>query len=266
MKKVIIYIVLCLLIVSGNCFAAHIGSMDKPVEQGKWKIGIFNDNVQSSKFKVRTGAGSITLLTGAKIDESSTVGLEAAYGFIDNLSIFFRGGFSDRTLRTEWDDGSVTEMEYDQSKFWGYGLRYVVGSREDIMIAFNAQVAIQAGDEVESVRENGVSPSVIYEPGEGKLTEIQGSVLFGINFDLSKDMDLMPYLGLTANNSKLKSDNLRYRVGLTDYDIGKLELKESNRFGFVAGANLALGERFSLNIEGRFKTETAVSAGISYSF
>lgn len=266
MKKLILYAMLFVLLLSGDCFAAHIGSIGAAVEQGKWKLGIFNDNVQDSEFKVRTGVGSTALLTGANIEDSNTIGVEAVYGLIENLNIVFKGGFSDRTLKTEWNDGSVTEMEYDQSTFWGYGLRYIVGSADDFIIAFNAQVAIQAGDDVETVRESGVSADEIYSPGEGKLTEIQGSVLLGFNFDFNEDASILPYFGLTANNSKLKSDNLRYRVGLTNYDIEKLELEESNRFGLVLGANLALGKKFNFNIESRFKTETAISAAITYSF
>ncbi len=266
MKKILLWTMFCVLLVPVNCFAAQIGSIRAFVEQGKWSMGIFNDRIQDKDFKVYVGTGSTILLTGAEIDDSSTVGVEAAYGLIEKLNIFFRGGFSDRTLKTDWNDGSVTEMEYEQSRFYGGGLRYLVGSPEDFMIVFNAQAAIYAGDGVNTVRENGVTASEISEPGEGKLSEYQGSVLFGFNFGFSDNVNILPYFGFSANNSKLKSDNLRYCAGGINYDIGKFELEESDRYGFILGANFSVGGQLSLNIESRFKTETAISAGINYSF
>ena len=140
-----------------------------------------------------------------------------------------------------------------------------MGSEDDFIIVFNAQLIAQAGDPVAAVRENGQTASQIYEAGEGKLTEHQGSVIFGLNYKLT-EIDLLPYLGIVANNSKIKSDNLRYRAGVTDYNIEKIELNESNRFGIVLGLNVAVREQLSIYLESRFKNESAISAGISYKF
>ncbi len=265
MREKILVLLFFVLILPLNSFAAQIGSIRASVEEGKWSLGILNDRILDKDFKVFAGSGNAVFLTGAEIDDSSAFGVEAAYGLIEKLNVFFRGGFSDRTVKTQWNDGSITEMEYKRGGFWGAGLRYLAGSPEDFMIVLNVQAVIGAGDNVETIRENGITASEISEPGEGKLSEYQGSVLFGFNWRVV-DFKILPYFGFFANNSKLKSDGLKYCAGGINYDIGKFELEEKNRFGFILGSNLYLREQLSLNIEGRFKAETAVTAAINYSF
>ena len=253
MKRLILLGIVLFLCLPVAVYAASIGGAET---QGKGKLAIgleqelsFERDLEFDKANWDLAAEGVSI-EKMEIDKLYRTMVKASYGLIDNWDIYLKLGVADVKGKADaLEEGEAYTGIYDGKNAFAYGFgtkgTYKLG---DWLIGADLQYLrhqhdwtpkgdfVGEGDKI-TIQEWQVAPYVGYKIG---------------NF--------IPYLGV-------KYSDLRAKAEWGGPDAGNWEkAKADDNFGVFLGTDYKIGKNFSLNIEGRFVDETAMSFGATYKF
>ena len=260
MKRITIVTSLILSIVFvGPVFASYLGSPLTVANKGEWDIGLETNFITGRDLDI-SGTTANTL----EIEEGNQVGLKASYGVSEGFTAYLKLGMADWASKGNYSLG-VEELKYDNDIYYGLGGRYVKKLDNDILLGTDIQYVWQSGVGLDSVKFAGESGYDI-KGGDADYSELQITLFFGKEFELSEDFVLVPYLGIgyDAYNYEVNALNYRTTSWIASHSSGDVD--GDDEFAFILGTSMLLNNNAKFNLEGRFGAEKAFSLGLSYGF
>lgn len=225
------------------------------------------------------------------LDSMSRSLVKLSYGVLDHLDIFATLGEAnfkakvkgERTLSGTWatedpaKSGTYTGILEETGTFkgqsafaWGLGAKGVIPFENGWFLGMQAQYLTHKNTlkckmtETESLTHTTIEGEVPGETGtdtwtgeertwNGKATVQEWQIA---PYVAKKLGNFIPYFGV-----KYSDQRLQYK----DEDV-KMKIKAADNFGVFLGTDFKLGDKLSLNLEGRFIDETAMSVGATYKF
>ena len=244
MKKfLILSLIVCVSGIS-SVNAASVGG--KQPEQGKLAVGFEYNQI------IEKDIESDPVIDDLGITNSSQYLTKIEYGLLGsdlfNWSVFTKLGIADMEGKAE-----DTKFPSDGECAWGLGSK----------LTYKLE-ACEVGVEAQYFSINGLSTSENFDPGDNldeEWKEWQVSLFVAKDLEFA-NFSLMPYLGVRY--SDLQADMEFYDAGLAtteNYDV-----TADKNIGVFVGADIEITKNISVNVEGRFIDEKAVTAGLSYRF
>lgn len=225
------------------------------------------------------------------IDSMSRPMIKVSYGVLDNLDLFVRLGEANfkQKIKGEQvntgtfvnplttDSGTYSGVIENKGTFtgksafvWGLGAKGVYPLKNDWSLGMQAQYLTHRNSvkckmtsketgTFEVTGGPGAPASGTYESAEEEMnwnakTTVQEWQI--APYIAKKMRNFIPYFGV-------KYSDLRGQFKDPD---NKIKFKADDNFGVFLGTDFKIGKNFSLNIEGRFVDETAMSFGATYRF
>ena len=260
MRKLAVMVVAVLFIagMSGICYAAGLGPVE-PLGAKKCDIGVEYNAIIDRDLDTSGGVKK-----GNDV-ESSQAYAKMIFGVGDYFNVYGKLGAADFeekiTWKSDYDNRSQT-LDYGSGRLWGVGGNGLYDFGNNVGVGGDVQFDMWF-NEIDSVTATNVT--AFSDAGSLKNYEFQASLYTTYTFTPAEDFKFIPYAG--GYYSYFKSavgDAIKYADTMYNYTLVDLEGEDS--FGLLVGANVAALKNFSLNIEGRFIAETAVTAGLSYRF
>jgi hypothetical protein len=189
------------------------------------------------------------------------------YNFFDRIEPYAKIGFSH--LKTRWTENSKTiKVEGENALAVGVGGKVLAFEIPEHRIRFSIDGQYLYTDPgVEKAYVDNPTPNI--SAGEFKIAEWQIAGIVSMEFPLSYDKhdtsavySLIPYLGVAFFNSDIKANFTN--SGVTRYDLGTAE--NSDKLLLITGCDVVSPQNISLNVEGRWIGESAVSGGLTAKF
>ncbi len=251
MKKLLflsLIISLCSCIaVSG--YAASVGGAET---QGKGKIGVGVDQefIFDRDMKYVKGTEGIDWQK-VEIDSMSRTMAKISYGLLDNLDLYAKLGVAGAKMKgnayNSWSGSEGSFGANTNNGFaWGLGAKATYEFAKDWLL----------GTDVQYLRDSHSGANVSYTgvpDWKAKYTFQEWQVAPYIAKRIGK---FMPYAGVKYSD---------LRVDHKD-DYGTVKFKAKDNFGCFTGLGYKITDNFSLNVEGRFIDETAMSIAGTYKF
>lgn len=244
MKRFLI-LSLILSLVSGvsSVNAASVGG--KQPDQGKFAAGFEYNQI------IKKDVNSNPVLN-AEVTDSKQYLTKIEYGLLGsdlfNWSVFTKLGMADIELKE-----SDTKSPYDEEFAWGLGSKLVY-NLEACKIGVEGQYF--AIDDLSTTRNLGSGDKL-----DTKWKEWQVSFFAAKDFEF-ENFSLMPYLGVRYSDLSADTDYYDASAGsTTSYDV-----EADENFGMFVGTDINITENISVNLEGRFIDESAVSVCLAYKF
>lgn len=155
--------------------------------------------------------------------------------------------------------GSSVKFDLEDEFVWGTGISYVFTSQDDplqIGIDGNYRRITDMDYTGLCVDDATYSKSQLGGKVNAKWREWQVALIVGKKFDL-----FIPYVGVKYSDVKASAKAI---VSGSTYDLGSTDSK--HKVGVFAGCSIVPVEQLSIDIQGRFIDETAITAGVSYKF
>ena len=267
MKKIFLISLtaMVVLFLSASGFCATVGNTNDI--QSPHGPGFLN--MESSGMGYLKLGGDVEFIFDKKLDGGSNTSSskikgnwylgKITYNIANRLDVFGVLGASD--VDTQWNQGSEVKVEGDTEFAWGIGAKLFVYEFPEqywnIRIAVNGEYrstdpgvtkALVGGADVTS----GTSDTK-YEIGEW---QVGGTISKEFKLSEAPEIFLVPYFGVRYSDSDVKA---KFTYSGTVYDIGSAENK--TKVGIQVGGDLLIGNNFSVNVEGRFIDETALTVG-----
>jgi len=244
-------VLLCVFFTTTSVYAASIGGAET---QGKGKVAIgldqefvFNRDIEFDKANWDLGTISINKV---KISSLSRTMAKTSYGVLDNLDVYVKLGLADFKSETSYSGARTGKSIYDAKNAFAYGLgmKGVYDLANDWLI----------GADLQYLRHRHNWSPKGDRSGEGDKATIQ-------------EWQIAPYLAKRLGNfvpyAGVKYSDVRMKTRWAGKDAGDWEkYKAKDNFGMFAGTGYKLNDQLSLNVEGRFIDETAISFGCTYKF
>ena len=246
-------------------FAAPVGNpMDVPTPRGKGIVEIeqlnlkvsfdtdliFEKDIDASESNVRD----------AKV-EGQWYLAKISVALIDRFEPYVLLGASD--IEGEYvgvSSGSKYDIEGDTNFAWGVGSKILIWETEDLGFAVSGAGEYRRTDPgIKEQLVDGVSQDATDRVFE--IEEWQFALAVSKEFKIGQDIALIPYVGAKYSDSEIK---LKYKTGGTLNDLGGGE--NADNVGVFVGVDLSVLESLSINVEGRFIDETAMSIGATVKF
>lgn len=240
MRKLFVSILAAAFVFSSSMAnAASVGG--KLPEKGKLIIGAETNFITEKDVK------NVTQNQAAKLKSNQYLAV-ASYGILDRLALKLKLGTGDLRY-TDVDD----KLNTDEGFLWGIGIDSEAYRNENgLRLLLGAQY-FSAGDLDTESKYLDPNDTFTFE----SWREWQISAL------IAKDMArFMPYLGIKYSDFEI--DGKWYDSSAAATTTSKI--KEDDNVGVFLGTDYKISEACSLNLEGRFIDERAVSAGISWKF
>jgi len=260
MKKLSVIIWTALLVL--GCFissyAAAIGPV-RPLGDKKFSIGYENDYVFSRTIKAKVD------INGGKIKDAQRNFLLLGLGLSEHFNLYARLGGGNFREQLKWSGGSEQTIKYGYGFIWGVGGNVSYKFKNNFGIGFDAQFNL-ASNKNKSI--NG-SANPFFIPG-GKVMvktyEIQLTPYVSYDAEINQNCKIMPYLGGCYSYY-----NVYKGISFADgtgggYFTEDEKIRGENHLGLLGGVEVLLYKQWSLKLEGRFITETALSSAVSYKF
>jgi opacity protein-like surface antigen len=241
---------LCLCIIAVPGYSASVGGAET---QGRNKIGVSVDQEFIFDRDMKYVSGTEGIDWGkVEIDSMYRTMGKISYGLLDNLDLYVKLGTADAKIKgpATYNDPSTgpqsgTYVATTSNAFaWGLGAKGTYEFAEDWLL----------GADVQYLRHRH---SADFSYGEESW---DGKVLF-------QEWQVAPYLAKRIGNftpyAGVKYSDLR--MNHKD-DYGTVKFKADDNFGMFVGTGYKLNDRLSLNVEGRFIDETAMSVACTYKF
>lgn len=246
-------IFLCLPVVS---YAASIGGAET-VGQGKFDISVNQDFIFGRDGKY-TGAtpelsSGTTFEISSEIDSINRTMVKGSYGLSDGLDIYALLGTSDFKSTQDWTLSGGTniagkiKLEGDSGFAYGGGVKAKKELENDWIIGCDVQY-LEHRNDFSGTSENN-SPSTKSASGDVTFREWHSAP-----YVAKKIGDFVPYLGVKYSSVKTK-----YKIDWEDGSTNKYKYDSKNNVGVFLGTDWKLNDTWSLNLEGRFIDEEAVS-------
>ena len=280
MRKLILLSLITLLCLPVIAYAASIGGAETQ-GQGKFAIGLDQEFVFDRDMKKKSvdwqEAADITLTGTMKpeVDKMYRTMVKTSYGVLDNLDIYVKLGTAAfeskyKTSGTWVHDDGINPVETgtwdesvkgkgDNAFAYGFGAKGTYNLKDDWIIGCEAQYLRHKHDlkltgSLNAYDDTGaLVHSETYDPRKAKMTIQEWQIAPYIAKKLGS---FIPYLGVKYSDQR----------GEYKGEEGKEKFKADDNFGVFLGTDYKIGKNFSLNLEGRFVDETAMSFGATYRF
>jgi hypothetical protein len=258
MKKFLVLGLAIVLFSPQSLYAASIGGAET-LGQGKLAVGFdqeFGFN-RKMKFQKASEIEANTEYKDAKVNEFYRSMGKISYGVIDNIDVYAKLGVANYDAEgKQYRDGAYRgKVDYD-GKYafaYGFGLKGTHNFQDGWLVGLDAQFLTHKNN----YKANWEHVSGYKESYSGKVTTYEWHVA--------------PYVGKTIDKFTIyaggKYSDVRSKIKASDDDGSWwMKIKAKNNFGVFTGLDIKMIEHVTLNVEGRFIDETAMSAGLSYKF
>lgn len=230
------------------------------------------NNVVSGKEKKDYGfkvTGEADFISERELDVSNeSVEFEAnfyeakiSYSVNNEINVYaLLGSISDATVNEKTAGGNLYKYYFDTDFAWGLGASVLIHQ-------FDNGLRIGA-DSKYRVAEVGLTDIDIdgTKYGIADISNISGNYeewqfALGVAKEFEGKIKFTPYAGLKYSDVKVQAKGT---ILGTAYETDNVNSKDT--FGLYAGTEVAFTDNLSMEVEGRFIDETAVSAGISLRF
>jgi len=217
--------------------------------------------------------------------------IKLSYGVLDNLDIFVRLGEANfkEKIKGEASDsgtfddpisgnsGTYTGIVENTGTFtgksalaWGLGAKGVYPFENGWFLGIQAQYLTHRNSLKNKMAEKESGTAVVTAgPDTGTTATFESA---GEEYQWNakatvQEWQIAPYVAKKLGNF-IPYLGVKYsdqRINYKDEDM-KMKMKATDNFGVFLGTDYKIGKNFSLNIEGRFIDETAMSVGATYRF
>ncbi|MBI5614247.1 hypothetical protein HY947_04950 [Candidatus Gottesmanbacteria bacterium] len=228
--------------------AAPVGNIANPVlEKGEHgiKIGVDNDFVFKRELDVPDESVEL---------EADFHSAKLSYTIAEKADVYVLLGMMNNALVSATDGSTEVLYDVDSSFTWGVGATLLAYETEGGFRAGIDGKYRSASPEVSKVTVDGTDYSLT--DSEAEYSEWQ--VAFAVSQQMGK---FAPYAGVKYSDIKTKA---KATVSGTLYETE--ERGSKNTVGPFVGLSFLPNENISLNVEGRFVDEEAVSVSLAYKF
>ena len=212
---------------------------------------------------------------GIKLENSQWYMVRLGYRFFDRFEPYVRLGGAH--MKAKWNDqasGAAVAMDTSSGTAWGVGFKGLIFEAKRPVIKITGDVSYRKTDLYPY--KGHLNTNVVHidrTASKFVISEWQVSLLAATEVDLGVATDrswplngykLSPYAGL-------KWSELSGRLRLVDSSTGTTyhpdDISSEKNFGLIIGGDVIWpNDSFSLNLEGRFLDESAISTGVSLLF
>jgi opacity protein-like surface antigen len=209
-----------------------------------------------------------------EIDPLYSTMAKVSYGVLDNLDIYLRLGTSDYNSKCSYaetgtvggvptgDDVGTIEINGENAFAWAIGAKGAYNLTKSWILGCDIQYLrhendLKVNDSWTQYNVDGSVWGTGSDDYTGKVTFQEWHVAPYVALKLG---NFVPYIG--GKYSDLRTD---YKLDWPP-DNNKPEFKADHNFGVFLGTDYKIGKNFSINLEGRFVDETAMSFGATYGF
>jgi len=226
-----------------------------------------------------------------ELDNMSRSMMKLSYGVLDHLDIFVRLGaanFKEKIKGEASDSGTFDDpisgnsgtyagiventgtLKGDSAFAWGLGAKGVIPFENGWFLGVQAQYLTHKNSLKNSMKEKESGTFEVTAGPDTGTTGTYASAEEEMNWNAKatvQEWQIAPYVAKKLGNFipyfgvKYSDQRMQYK----EEDM-KLKLKAADNFGLFLGTDYKIGKNFSLNIEGRFIDETAMSLAATYKF
>jgi len=257
MKKSVIIGLVVFLCSPLAVYAASIGDAET---QGRFKFGIDLDIEYMFKRDMEFKSASFDLppgldITNAEIKNMFRPMIRGSFGIFDFLDVYVKLGAAQYEGEMEWEVMGITWISDKIETEWGFayggGLKGAYTFENGFLIGADLQYLAHKQDGEDTERDEIFGGEVEFDV-ETTLQEWHFAPYVGMKFG-----NFTPYLGGKYSD---------VRVKIKDEFGDWLKFEADKNIGAFAGISYKIGERFKINLEGRFIDERAVTVGLAYRF
>lgn len=265
MRKLIVLSLAVLFCLPLAVYASSIGGAETQ-GQGKFAIGLDQEFVFDRDLKL-LDFGTTDERDKTEIDSAYRTMVKASYGVLDNLDIYVKLGTADfkrksthrtRYSATDWDDDTA-KLKGENALAYGIGMKGKYDFENNWIIGCDIQYLGHKnnlkGTDTWITRDDPNRTGV--DTLEGKATFQEWHIA---PYIAKKIGNFVPYLGVRYSDLRQN-----YKEVEEDGD-SKIKFKADDNVGVFVGTDYKIGKNVSLNLEGRFIDETAISLGTTYKF
>lgn len=280
MKKLFIFGVMVSFCLPLAVQAAGIGGAETQ-GQGKFGIGldqeiVFDRDLKKKSYVFGDEVGGYeftgTLNVEPKINKLYRTMAKVSYGLLDGLDVYAKLGVVDGEAKQtfsgtmDWSDGvnqgqgitnATGKAKTDNAFGWGLGLKGACDLGDDWLIGADIQYLRHKNKYKTSISATFDYDSLTASGGgdwKGELTSQEWHVAPYVAKRLG---NFTPYFGAKYSDLRVKDKD---EYGDTE------KYKAKHNIGVFAGTECKITDNLSLNLEGRFIDETAMSFGCSWKF
>ncbi|MFH1189139.1 MAG: hypothetical protein V1682_00420 [Candidatus Omnitrophota bacterium] len=258
--------------ISPHSYASSVGDNIEPLGNLKVAAGagsnwVFSKHMRSGGDYVATNVSATRL----EIDYNQ-VWSKIAVGITDYLNVYTKiGTVTKATYRIRTTNGMDGNIKTEPSFMWGLGVAgaYKFGRNKDWMLGADAAFNEWRNRTTSSDTISGAQDKYMNVTGSFDTWEFQLTPYIAKRFDLmNEDLQLKPYMGPVWEMYRMRTNgSIKYTSQLTGLR-GETTVKTRERqpLGIVIGIDVTLYKHVTLNVEGRFINETALSLSGSYRF
>lgn len=252
-----------ILVFSSHALAGGIGSSLSMPEGDPVGVSVGVDTTFVFERDLAAGASGVT---SGEIQESNQISAKANVQVMDYINAYANVGVANLEEDITWSEGDTQTLEFDYGLLLGGGVnlfyadiydKFGVGWDTQYMW-WNTDVSAATGTR---------NPTIA---SSGSVDNIDFQTTLYVTYDAKLDDNHMfiPYLGVcySAFDSEIDS-----AITIEDKTAGHsrhtlVDMEGDDEIGVVTGLNWEWGQRWLLNVEGRFVSETAVSAAGAFKF
>jgi hypothetical protein len=256
MKKFLVLGLAIVLFSPQSLYAASIGGAET-LGQGKLAVGFdqefgFNRKMKYHKMSVTDSSNEFK---DAKIKNMYRSMGKISYGVIDNIDVYAKLGAANFDFEGKQYDNGVYNSKADyKGKYafaYGFGLKATHNFQDGWLVGLDAQFL----NHKNNYKAN-------WEDVDGDKGSFSGKIT-------TYEWHVAPYVGKKIDKFIIyaggKYSDLRTKDKISDGSWW-MKTKAKHNFGVFTGLDIKMIEHVTVNVEGRFIDETAMSAGLSYKF
>ncbi len=250
--------------------AASVGS---PVTQGKGKVAVgFDGSFIFDKNLNFRGAENIDPFPDEDVKDADIEGgyqlmLKTSYGILDNLDVYVKLGWVDYKIDSIFQGTRETGtysfpfvMNTDSDFAYGLGVKGNYEFRPSWLIGYDLQY-LRSKHDMYLTKKRTTEPTGVF-----KSTVMQE---WHVAVSLGKRIkSFLPYVGVRYSDARFKTKGIEDQLvwGADMAWLYDFKFKADNNVGVFLGTDYNITKNLSVNIEGRFIDETAMSLGATYKF
>ncbi len=250
--------------------AASVGS---PVTQGKGKVAVgFDGSFIFDKNLNFRGAENIDPFPDEDVKDADIEGgyqlmLKTSYGILDNLDVYVKLGWVDYKIDSIFQGTRETGtysfpfvMNTDSDFAYGLGVKGNYEFRPSWLIGYDLQY-LRSKHDMYLTKKRTTEPTGVF-----KSTVMQE---WHVAVSLAKKIkSFLPYVGVRYSDARFKTKGIEDQLvwGADMAWLYDFKFKADNNVGVFLGTDYNITKNLSVNIEGRFIDETAMSLGATYKF
>lgn len=258
MKKNIVLLGAALLIL--DCFsfsyAAGLGPV-RPLGNKKICVGFEKDYVFSRPIKANLD------VSGGKIKDGNRDSILLGLGLTKYFNVYAKLGMGDWSEQLKWVGSSSEQtIEYNNGFTWGVGADALYSFENNFGVGFDAQFDM-ASNKAGFI--GGTDYPAITGRGPVKTYEIQMAPYLTYDMKINDKVKIMPYAG-----GYYSFYNIYKGITFDDnygwYETGDEKIRRKHALGLLGGFEMLFFNQLALKAEGRFLSETALTASVTYTF